>query len=490
MRRLAAVLVVLMLGLMAAPAWAQAGFEGLRADQRVYDLTGSLTPDQSAGLQQRLDTLARDQGADVVVVVRALDADPAETLDQVENLQQAWAKTTGRSQDTAVGILINREPGKKDKARAGIFLGTTYDDGNVPRGEQEKIVSDALIPPLRDGDVAGSLTAGLDRLSSDLVNGPPKSGFQTWAEGAVWVPYVLLALALAGALGGWQLFERRETAGADEPAPTLVRPGRLEPAVAGALAAGGASSSTVPAVVLALAARGALSFEPEGEKKLQVRLGDGSLVRGKVEQTVWDALVKRAEDGVVGAGKLGKVASGATSQAVVDELKAHGWWNPRAKAALAGLIMLGAVAAIVAVFAVAVTVNGLGLLGLLGIVPLVVVSLSAFVAAGMVSNLSRTGGREALGWKAYRAGLKSAAKDPSTAVDLDSALPDLVAFGLGGAYKDRLKDADLIAFRSMPGHAGIFPWVVFSAVFASSSGASGMVSGGGAGGGGGAAGGT
>src|SRR5215203_4680974 len=64
------------------PALAQEGdaFPLLEPGRRVYDeTTTSLTPDQVADLEQRLNDLGAI-GADAIVYVRAVDATPDETL--------------------------------------------------------------------------------------------------------------------------------------------------------------------------------------------------------------------------------------------------------------------------------------------------------------------------------------------------------------------------------------------------------------------------
>lgn len=316
--RLVALLVVMLLpsgSLAMSAAQAPTAFPDLDAGQRVYDETGSsLTPEQIADLQRQIEGL-RAIGADVIVYVRGFDASPDDTLDQVKALQQAWVATSGADQDTAVAILINRNPDDPNDARAGIFVGSTYDDGNVPRGEQRHIVDDALIPPLRDGDVYGSLTAGLSRLEDDIRNGPPpkaRNAFERWSSDAAgsWLPWAGVGLAVAGLGAAWAAFSKRQTVERPAPVPTTDRPGTIAPALAGALTAGSPQASAASATLLDLATRGALEIEPEGEggvfsrPKVQVRLVDGGLVSDDVEDVVWQQLESRAENGVVSSDDL------------------------------------------------------------------------------------------------------------------------------------------------------------------------------------------
>lgn len=252
-------------------------FPTLETGTRVYDETGSsLSKEQIADLDRQIREL-EDTGTNVIVYVRARDATPEETLDQVEALQQAWVAHTGTDQDTAVAMLVNRNPDDPNDARAGIYVGSTYDDGNVPRDEQEAIVNEALIPPLREGDVYGSFSAGLDRLERSIVNGPPQSAFEQWASDASdsWLPWVGIGTAIVGFAVALAVFRTRRTTNLPDPQPTMTRPGTLSPALAGALATGGPQASAVPATLLDLAARDALALEPERRRHVHKTQGSG-----------------------------------------------------------------------------------------------------------------------------------------------------------------------------------------------------------------------
>lgn len=513
----ALVTAVLVALFSAGPLLAQSAneFPGLSPDQRVYDRTGNaLSPAQVADLQQRLGQL-QDAGADAIVYTRALDATPSETLAQVEALQQAWVARTGADQDTAVAILINRNPNDPHDARAGVFVGKTFNDGNVPPSEQRDIVSEALIPPLRDGNVHASLAAGLDRLNNSIRNGPPQSAFDEWSARAsgTWLPWTEAIVALLGFAGVIMLFRQRGTTDQREPAPTTARPGDLTPSLAGALVSGGPQASAIPAVILDLAARGALAIEAESEggwmskPSVQIRLQDASLVHNEIEQAVWAGLQQRAQGGVVSSSNLKKVSqsSDRVRSVIKRRMDAEGWLQPGARAARVGLLAIGFVAIGLAVVTLMIGGSGGEMLAVVGSVALVVLSVTAFITYGMFSRLSQAGQEAALPWAAYRRGLKQAAKDATLGLDLDAVLPDVVAMNLGGDLKGQLEAAttsgntlraftsttDGQAARALP--AGYPWWIAFvsSTPSSASSGASGsMVSGAGAGGGGGAAGST
>ncbi|MCJ0892893.1 TPM domain-containing protein [Rhodococcus sp. ARC_M5] len=516
-RRVAAVAIGLfaVLGLVGCSdgSSADADFEGLTSGQRVYDRTGySLDPAQTADIQRQLENLKSETGADVITYVRELDADSDDTLDQVEALQQRWVSTAGIDQNTAGAILINREPGQLDEARAGIFLGSTYDDGNVPRDEQEAIVEDVLIPPLRDGDVAGSLTSGIDRLRSDIRNGPPVTALDRFADGpgSTWLPWAGSVISIVGLLLVAALFRGRAKSTVSRQSPTTVRPDQAtDAAYATALVHRSAQPSGMPGTVLALAAADALTFEPDKKPgkfdkgTVRIRLLDRTRARGEVQEAVWSMLADRAEDDVVPGDELKKVARGpgVTKNLVDARLRAGGFvadGTGRRRIVLAGLGVLGGV---VAVGGIAVATSGAQAMWF-AVVASALLLVAGLSTAIVYSRFSVAGLDAARPWEAYRDGLKQAAKDDDESVDLNAALPDIVALGLAPAFRKRLEaatdpgsDTPLRAFTSPAGAnyaAGdpvVLPWAAFSGVFVSS-GSGSVASGGGAGGGGGAAGST
>ena len=490
-----------------------AAFPTLNPDQPVIDETGnSLTSDQLANLELQIDQLAAT-GAEVVVLVRNLDATPNETLDQVEALQQAWVAASGSNQDTTIAVLINRNPDDPHDARAGIFVGRTYNEGNIPEDEQRDIVSDVLIPPLRSGDVYGSFSDTLTRLESDILHGPPQSAFEEWSSSAAtsWLPWVGGGLAAIAAAGGYLLFGRRQTIDQSPLPPTTTRPEPMMPALAGALVAGSPQSSAFPATLLDLAGRGALQIEPESQggtfskPTIRVRLRDDALLHTPEEGIVWAALVKRADVGVVSSKNLPRAATDANSNLskhLTSTMRDRGWLDATGSGARSGIMIIAIVAVIAAVGLFIVSAVGEAWQGIVAAGVLLVAGIGGFILFGNFSSLSRAGQVAALPWKAYRDGLKEAAKTETLPLDLDDILADAVAFNLGSSLDKRMKTAvdQGVYFRAFSaattgstGYAPIFPWWIAynsSIATASGSGSSSVVSGGGAGGGGGAAGST
>lgn len=488
-------------------------YPDLNPNQPVIDQTGtSLTTDQIGELERQIDELAAI-GAEVVVMVRNLDATPDETLDQVEALQQAWVAASGSNQDTTIAVLINRNADDPHDARAGIYVGKTYNDGNIPESEQRTIVSDVLIPPLRDGDVFSSLSNTLDRIESDILHGPPQNAFERWSESAAssWLPWLGAGLAAIGAAIGSVLFGRRQSIDRAPLPPTTVRPEPMPPALAGALVAASPQASAFPATVLDLAARGALQIEPEKEggtftsPTIQLRLLDERLVTTPEEGIVWAALAKRSEMGLVSSKNLQRVATDVSSnlgKQLTTTMRDQGWLDTAGSGARNGILGIAILAIVVAIGVAIVSAAGGAWQGFVGAALLAAVGIHGFVLYGNFSGLSRTGQEAALPWKAYRDGLKEAAKNDALPLNLDDVLADAVAFNLGSNLDKRMKVAvdQGVYFRAFSGATSgsrdafvFFPWwIAYNSSIASASGSSSssVVSGGGTGGGGGAAGST
>ncbi|MEJ5914691.1 DUF2207 family protein [Pseudokineococcus sp. 1T1Z-3] len=490
-------LVAVAAGVLLAPsAAAAAAVPPLAAGDRVVDVTGrSLSTSQEEDLEARLTALEAETGADAVVVVRELAATPEETLEQVEEMQQAWVVETGAAPGAAVAVLVNRQPGDDTDARAGIFVGETLQEGGVPTGEQVALVEDELVPALREGDVAGGLVATVERLSTSVQEGPPRSAFQVWSAGAggTWVPWAGALLALAGGPLVLLLHRRRAHVRTGEPVPTTRRPGDLPAALVGALVAGSPQPSAVPAVVLDLAARGAVALEPgvaaepDGaddaeDERAQLRLLDEGLVRDDVERAVWEVLLDHAEDGVVGPDELPTALadSGTTREVVQERLGREGWWDRSSQASRRAMAVVAGVAGVLALGAGLVGVAGEEVLVLAAVVPLVALSVLALVLLGSFSRLTAAGQEAAVPWRGYRAGLERAGDDDAppellAGLDLDASLPDVVALGLEDALEDRLDEAAragelraLAMTSTAPGAAPPFgSWAVFAAVLAS-----------------------
>jgi hypothetical protein len=252
--------------------------------------------------------------------------------------------------------------------------------------------------------------------------------------------------------------------------------------MAGALVTGSVTDASIAATILDLAARGALVVEPDGNKKVQIRLIDASLVRPGFEEGVWRAFAQRADsDGIVAGKQLHQSRKdwGNIREVNRRELLARGWYDPEAGGqrvpfylASAGLFVLAIVAIIFAAIA-----------GSLWALPAAVLlagaAVLAFSAAVMIPNTTPKGDEVAAPWRGYRQYLKSSRKNPQVDLDLDTAVPYAVALGVSGDLDKRLKTASAEGYLPVwlggsqadtTWATGFYPyWIIFNSSVAPTS---------------------
>lgn len=466
-------------------------FTQLRADQQVYDTGTLLTAETMSQIDERIDEIEQVNEIEIVTYTRGLEASSDETLDQVAALQEEWSAAADVSAERTVAILINVNPGDPEDARAGIYAGEELVDDLLTEDDQADIVEDALIPPLTEGDTAGSLLAGLDQLAATLSGNATPDAFERWASdaGRTWVPWVSLGVTLLLFLYGLLVFNRRTRATVVKPRPTTVRPDDFAPAVGGALALGGAAATALPATIIDLAGRGVLALEPEGGPRdsavgaddskadaLQIVLLDESALRGPVDRAVWKELSDQAQGGVVKGKALTKASQQVkpVMEAVRDDMMQRGWIDAKAPRARRVLGVIAAAAGLLAMANFVVLIAGQELLVVLSLVAAIVMAIAAVTMIYKFSLFSEQGQQVAVRWQAYRHGLQEAIKDPDGHVDVGAVLPDLIATGQSAQVPTLLEEAGargdaLAAFAGLGREhdAGAMAplWTVYSAAF-------------------------
>lgn len=479
------------------------GFGSPEAGRRVYDRSGTLSASEVRYLEERAERVA-EAGAPVIVYLRVRDADYDDTERDASDLMEAWDVQSARDARDGVVIFFNLKPGDTRHGQVALFAGQRhYRDGNLPERELRRIFEDEMRPLLADRQITAGIGAGLAALASSLTYGPPPPAPLSPARRAVGdfarLPLNFLAvLAVVGAAWLARRIWQTRPARVESGTPTITRPGDLTPALAGALAAGRLQAVPLAeATLLDLARRGALVVEALGRRSVRVRPLNAAVVATPYEQQVWATLASVADaDGTVPGKALRRLASrwGPFTATLRAELVDRGWYDPAAATRrwplyLAGIggLVAGAIAAIAAG---------------VGAEPWGLLAAGIFLALGVVllvlgfsyPDTSDQGERAAAPWRAYRAGLKRAAREPNASLDLDAALPDAVALGVTAALDRRLKAASRVGYAppwfirhpASGGVNGFYPvWVAFHGSVAPSTGGGGggaSAGGGGAGG--------
>ncbi|HEU0026219.1 MAG TPA: TPM domain-containing protein [Ktedonobacterales bacterium] len=458
--------------------------------QRVYDCAGLLTPGEIADLETRALAVQR-AGAPVVVYLQAKDTSYDQTLSDAASLMARWDVESKPGAKDGLVIMLNLKPSDLRHGQVALYAGQTLLNGPLPQSELERIYQDVMLPKLASGETAAGIAAGLDTAASDLrAGGPPPPPWQGPARAIGTIPYNILAVLLALAALGTGLYSARrarEAAPQLTTMPTSSPPAQLPPAVAGALISGKVGAQQMEATILDFARRGLLRIEPAERNRASIQLlGDGEGLTG-YERSLWNALWEQAApDMAIPRERMYQVAAHwrpATSE-LRGDLVMRGWldgevWTKRLP--LLALTIVG--------FALAVAGVVLGILAaevwpFIGALICAVAGAIALVFMLRIPAVTAEGQRAAQPARNYLAGLNV----PQSGVDLNEALPYLVAAGLGGAYGSRLR---MEAERADGSYVALYPyWIMMHHSMAPPASSGGGVSGatGAAAGGGGAGG--
>lgn len=152
----------LLLLLLALPAWAQVAVPPLTA--RVADLTGTLTKEQTASLEQRLQSFEARKGSQVAVLMVPTTA--PEAIEQYA-LRVAEQWKIGRKKVDDGAILVVAKNDRALRIEVGYGLEGALNDATANR-----IIREVIAPRFREGDFYGGINAGVDRMLR-VIDGEP-----------------------------------------------------------------------------------------------------------------------------------------------------------------------------------------------------------------------------------------------------------------------------------------------------------------------------
>lgn len=131
---------------------------------RVMDMTGTLSSAEQAALEQRLADLDARKGSQIVVLV--VPTVRPEAIEQFAmRVVESW-KLGRKGVDDGILLLV-----AKDDRQVRIEVGYGL-EGAIPDATANRVIDEFLLPRFRAGDVAGGISAGVDRLVA-LVDGEP-----------------------------------------------------------------------------------------------------------------------------------------------------------------------------------------------------------------------------------------------------------------------------------------------------------------------------
>lgn len=226
---------------------------------------------------------------------------------------------------------------------------------------------------------------------------------------------------------------------------TIVPPGDLAPALAGALMRGHIRPVLQQATILDLACRKALVIEPIAEHWVALHLLSEKRLQGNIERCVWDVLSREATpEGFVSDVVMKQYNANwaVAGEAVRQELIKRGWYNPRAIRWRIGFCKLGTLGLVIAFFDFLFAGIGQEIWGFGGVGLFLADAIALFISAYYVSETTALGEQMAATWRGYLAGLEAAARQTDADLDLDRAMPYALALGARRFLRQRLQLAD------------------------------------------------
>ncbi|HSN70234.1 MAG TPA: TPM domain-containing protein [Steroidobacteraceae bacterium] len=191
-------LVLWLLVLVSGAGWAEVPVP--RLESRVTDLTGTLTPDQRAGLEARLAAFEEAKGSQIAVLL--LPSTAPETIEQYAiRVAEQW-RLGRQGVDDGILVIAALED-RKVRIEVGYGL-----EGAVPDAIAFRIVDQEILPSFRRGDIYGGIALAVDRLIR-VIDGEPLPEPARRAPAAdVPALFELLPLLLVFALIGGAILRR------------------------------------------------------------------------------------------------------------------------------------------------------------------------------------------------------------------------------------------------------------------------------------------
>lgn len=135
-----------------------------RFEALVVDLTGTLTAQQQAALDEKLTALQRRKGSQLAVLV--LPTTQPEDIAQFGiRLSDAWKVGREKEDDGAILIVAKDDRTLRIEVQDGL-------EGVLTDATCSRIINETIVPLFKQGDFYGGIDAGVDQMIR-LVNGEP-----------------------------------------------------------------------------------------------------------------------------------------------------------------------------------------------------------------------------------------------------------------------------------------------------------------------------
>jgi uncharacterized protein len=165
---------------------------------RVVDETGTLSAGDIASLTQKLKDLETRKGSQVAVLI--VPTTQPETIEQF-SIRAAEAWKIGRKRIDDGALLVVAKNDRKLRIEVGYGL-----EGSLTDATSRRIIDEIIVPKFRNGDFAGGISAGVDRIIA-VAEGEKLPAPVSQRQDADWAsqfdlfnPFWLFALVVAAGI--------------------------------------------------------------------------------------------------------------------------------------------------------------------------------------------------------------------------------------------------------------------------------------------------
>jgi uncharacterized protein len=185
---------LLALWLLALPWLALADVPVPELAMRVTDISNTLTPEQESALEARLAAFEKEKGSQIAVLL--LPTTRPETIEQYGiRVAEKW-KLGRKGIDDGILVLMATQD-REVRIEVGYGL-----EGVVPDVTAKRVIEEIMIPRFREGDVAGGLNAGVERLIGIIESEPLPPPEKQTASGGAFDKYFPMLFVAAIVFGG------------------------------------------------------------------------------------------------------------------------------------------------------------------------------------------------------------------------------------------------------------------------------------------------
>jgi uncharacterized protein len=141
-------------------------------EARVTDLTGTLTAEQQAALEEKLRVFEARKGSQLAVLI--VPTTEPEAIEQYSiRVVDAWKLGRERPDDGALLLVAKNDRNMRIEVGYGL-------EGALPDATARRIIAETITPLFKQGDYFGGINAGLDQMIRIIDGEPLPAPDQRW----------------------------------------------------------------------------------------------------------------------------------------------------------------------------------------------------------------------------------------------------------------------------------------------------------------------